>query len=748
MDTKESMLMKFHRMYPMKRLLFYFGFILACASVFAQEEISKPINLDDALQGLVPTDRAASYYYFALAKWNERNGDVTKALSQMETSLQYNQDSATLHIELAKLLERNGRTQEAITHAQEASRLDPENPEPHLVLANIYFRSQSRYASGNEGIRKMVQELEKYRDLDPKNADAYYYLGGAYFTLNQPEKAIETFEKFQTLSPDSDLGYREIAKYYDQSEDYEKALEYLNKALEIRPDAQENLNMLGELYTKLQRSTDAVAVYRKLLKIMGNSITVKHNLALSLVESGQNKEALNILDEILKDAPGNVDALILLGRAQIGLMEYDKAIETLRSISTKEPNLYLSSQFYLGVAYRSNGDYAEAVKIFSDLLDSSTLFSGSNQNDRLVFQHNLALCYLGMADYESAIALYKEMAKSDPKLNYELMNAYRLNRQFDEAIQIGKLEYEKNPDDIRSGILYAHTLADAGKMDDGVSILNRLLESNPSELDLYIHLSQIYLQDKRYTDAEKILNQAEGIEHKSEEAEKQLKFQLANVLDKQEDYDRLKSLLLKMIESYPEDTNIKFYLLAVYEKQKEYDLAESLLSGMIEKNPENMEAKYYLATVFERKKEYDRAESLFKEVIEEDPQNAGALNYFGYMLADLGIRLNDALDYVQKALAIEPENGAFLDSLGWAYFKLNDLENAEKYLLQADQRVKDDPVISDHLGDLYYKIGDFQKALDFWSQSVKIGTEQEEIQKVQKKLDTLLEKLKEKGQAE
>jgi tetratricopeptide (TPR) repeat protein len=139
---------------------------------------------------------------------------------------------------------------------------------------------------------------------------------------------------------------------------------------------------------------------------------------------------------------------------------------------------------------------------------------------------------------------------------------------------------------------------------------------------------------------------------------------------------------------------------------------------------------------------------LFKEVIKEDPENAGALNYFGYMLADLGIRLNEAIDYVQKALAIEPENGAFLDSLGWAYFKLNDLENAEKYLLQADQRIKDDPVVYDHLGDLYFKTGDFQKARDFWSQSIKIGTEQEDIQKVQKKLDKLQEKLKGKRQAE
>jgi len=86
-------------------------------------------------------------------------------------------------------------------------------------------------------------------------------------------------------------------------------------------------------------------------------------------------------------------------------------------------------------------------------------------------------------------------------------------------------------------------------------------------------------------------------------------------------------------------------------------------------------------------------------------------------------------------LAIDPNNGAYLDSLGWAYFKLNDLENAEKYLMKADRFVKDDPVIYDHLGDLYHKLGDLKKARDYWNKSIRVETEPEEIQKIQKDLE-------------
>jgi Flp pilus assembly protein TadD len=104
--------------------------------------------------------------------------------------------------------------------------------------------------------------------------------------------------------------------------------------------------------------------------------------------------------------------------------------------------------------------------------------------------------------------------------------------------------------------------------------------------------------------------------------------------------------------------------------------------------------------------------------------------------------LEEAVRYVQEALAIDPQNGAYLDSLGWAFFKLNDLANAEKYLVEANEIVQNDPTIIEHLGDLYFRTGDLQKAQSFWMKSISIGTESEEIQKVRRKLEALQEKLR------
>ena len=133
---------------------------------------------------------------------------------------------------------------------------------------------------------------------------------------------------------------------------------------------------------------------------------------------------------------------------------------------------------------------------------------------------------------------------------------------------------------------------------------------------------------------------------------------------------------------------------------------------------------------------------MFKEILKENPKDAPTLNYIGYMLADRGVRLDEALQYVQQALVLDPNNPAFLDSLGWAFFKMNELQKAEKYLLQAADMEKKDPVIQDHMGDLYFKTGNLEKAQAYWTKSLSNGGEPEDAQKVREKLDRVKETIR------
>jgi tetratricopeptide (TPR) repeat protein len=645
-----------------------------CTASFAQKapiQTPKPINIDRELEVQVTPNRAVSYYHYSLAKWYADRGDLTRSLSEMKIALKYNPDSAAIHLEMAVLLEKTGNAKEAIEHAKEAARLDPKDPDPHWFLANYYYGPQGRGGNSAEGIKDAIRELEQLKILVPEDERVYYALGGAYFENDEPEKAIEAYEKFQSLSSGTDFGYREIAKYYNRIGKPEKAIEYLNKGLEIQPDSAESLWILGDLYSKGGKNKEAVAVYKKLMEVTGNKPAVSQQLADSLIKAGEYSEAVSVVNELIKNAPGDRTSQILLGKAQIGLQKIPEAIKTFQEMITADGNDH-EARFYLGMAYEEGGKYEEAVRVFSNLLDKVGADSEQAKANRPVFQQHLAADHMQLGDYEKAIAIYQDLAKNDARFKSQLLNAYRVSRQFSNALSLGKSLYEKDPNDIEMGKIYARTLADAGKPNEGIEVLANLLKSNPQSIDLYVNLSQVYLQDNRFADAEKIIRRAEERKLGDENGE-MLKFQLA--------------------------------------------------------------------TVYEKQKDFDRAESLFKEILKANPNNAVVLNYIGYMLADRGIRLDEAVQYVKEALTIDPNNGAYLDSLGWAFFKLNDLENAEKYLLEADNLIRNDPVIDDHLGDLYYKTGDFQKAEDFWMRSVSIGTEPEDIQKVQQKLEKLKQML-------
>jgi tetratricopeptide (TPR) repeat protein len=135
-------------------------------------------------------------------------------------------------------------------------------------------------------------------------------------------------------------------------------------------------------------------------------------------------------------------------------------------------------------------------------------------------------------------------------------------------------------------------------------------------------------------------------------------------------------------------------------------------------------------------------------VLASDPQHASALNYLGYMLADQNMQLEDALEYIKEAVSLDPANGAYLDSLGWAYFRLGKYDLAEENLVKASQKINTDPTVHDHLGDLYQKTGrlklaasNWERALTEWNRTIAAEVDPADVARVQKKLDSAKVKL-------
>jgi tetratricopeptide (TPR) repeat protein len=161
----------------------------------------------------------------------------------------------------------------------------------------------------------------------------------------------------------------------------------------------------------------------------------------------------------------------------------------------------------------------------------------------------------------------------------------------------------------------------------------------------------------------------------------------------------------------------------------------SVLEAAARSFPKDSNTLYQLADMYRDAGRNPDAEKALRQLLAVEPANANALNYLGYILALRGDRLDEAIDLVRKALVAEPNNGAFLDSLGWAYFRKGELEEAEKYLGQAASRMPDNSEVQDHLGDVLAKRGRLSDAVAAWTRALEGDGGDVDRAAIQKKID-------------
>jgi Flp pilus assembly protein TadD len=162
------------------------------------------------------------------------------------------------------------------------------------------------------------------------------------------------------------------------------------------------------------------------------------------------------------------------------------------------------------------------------------------------------------------------------------------------------------------------------------------------------------------------------------------------------------------------------------------------------KFPADTSIIFELGAVFDKQKDFAKAEETFRQVLSKEPDNAGALNYLGYMLAERGERLDESVGYLKKALEIEPGNGSFLDSLGWAYFKEGKLDLAEENLRRAAEQLKTNSVIQDHYGQVLFKMGRLDDAIAAWNRALSGDGDSINHAEIDKKLRDAKQKLNHK----
>jgi tetratricopeptide (TPR) repeat protein len=231
----------------------------------------------------------------------------------------------------------------------------------------------------------------------------------------------------------------------------------------------------------------------------------------------------------------------------------------------------------------------------------------------------------------------------------------------------------------------------------------------------------------------------------------------ALLLGENQQTDDAVKLLHAQLRGDTTDRDTYLNIAQVYERGRRYKEAEESAHAaeLLPGQPRDNEMVWFLlGAIYERQKIYDKAEEEFKKALAVNPRNAPVLNYYGYMLGDLGIRLDEAQALVERALKEEPYNGGYLDSLGWIYFKEHRTADAEATLRKALARESHDATIHSHMGDVYAKRGrpdlaaaEWEKSLVEWRRSLPGDLENDKVAELERKLSQSKHRVAEKATA-
>lgn len=208
-------------------------------------------------------------------------------------------------------------------------------------------------------------------------------------------------------------------------------------------------------------------------------------------------------------------------------------------------------------------------------------------------------------------------------------------------------------------------------------------------------------------------------------------------------HDEAITTLKPLVEQGTADKRILQAMGNVLRDNEKYAEAAEYYSRAIEliDTPSNSDWVYFYSRgiCYERLKLWEKAEVDLRKALELNPDQPAVLNYLGYSWVDQNLNLDEAMELIRKAVRLKPNNGYFVDSLGWAHYRLANFEEAVRYLERAVELRPEDPVINDHLGDAYWRVGRQLEARYQWSQTLGLDPEPELAVQVKRKLEHGLE---------
>jgi len=678
----------------MPRLVFFVALLLIAAPVGAQQKPAAPAPpLSEGADA-----KAKAYYHFTLAHLYEelaqlyRRGEYQRqAIDEYKEALKYDPNSAILAVQLAEAYRRSGRIRDAVVEAKQVLATDPDNLAAHRLLGHIYFETLGELGSDSQAqptLRLAVEEFEHITRLAPDDSLAWLNLARLYRMDNDPRQAEAALKKLLAMEPESEEGLSQLALLYSDQGDFQKAIELLEGAA-AQSSSDKLLSALAYAYEQANDLDSAVETYRRALQ-ENDDPELRRRLADLLLRADRLEEALAEYQALAESEPGDAELQLRLSQIYRHQRRFAEAQAALARAQELAPDS-LEIGFNESLLYEAQGDFRAALGVLSEMAARLTNAAG---------------------DYSA------EQARSRAIVLERLGSLHRQLESFDDAVEVFRLLLPLGEEEARRG--YAQiieTQRQARRLEAALATAQEALESFPDDSDLTL--------------------------------------QRAGLLADRGDLEQAVAAARNLLDDSPADREVYLTLAQIYDRHKRYPEAEAALAEAEKLSRPGAETEYIhflRGALYERQEKFDLAEESFRRVLTMNPKSAITLNYLGYMFADKNMKLEESVTLIQRALELDPYNGAYLDSLGWAYFRLGRLDQAEEYLVKALERLSRDPTIHDHLGDVYYKTGRlplaekaWERAREEWQRTPPTELDPKAFARLEEKLQALKNRLAQEG---
>jgi tetratricopeptide (TPR) repeat protein len=512
-----------------------------------------------------------------------------------------------------------------------------------------------------------------------------HFVEGMVFEENgEMDKALEAYRKVLNVDPgQSELASR-VAALLIQQEDFPQAIDVLKDAIKANPNDAEPYHQLAYIYAKYLKKTDQAVDYaNRAIALNPGDIEAYQRLCEIELAAGQEQKALDALERAKKVRSDDASFWTRLGKLYAAVL--------FKPDSQPKPD----------ELKRVNEIFKKAV----------------------------------------------ENAKDDPAILKDVADYYASSQQLKEAIPLYLRVIELQPDDANAREKLATGFILTDQRGKAVELLEQIIKEHPEKYQPYDLLAQMLDDEARSLQRENRLEEA-----KAKFAKVAANYEQSLLINPNHagTYLRLAELLLGPLKD-PERAvkflaearrrfsgapEIVYYLAIAQREAKQTQRAvatfeEALREAQLDQDNEIVNAKFYFnyGVTAEQAGLYDKAADLLRRSIALDPANAAeAYNYLGYMWADLNVHLDEAREMIQRALEIEPNNGSYLDSLGWVEFRQGKFDQALADLLLAAKNMdREDPIVFEHIGDTYLKLHRVPEALEAWQKAFALDPKNKKL---------------------